>query len=90
MRRERPFSLVAAAATVTIGAAGLFTWGMAVGYSDAQAFSRLDNRTEMAGRGVCGARGHLVQEDGRYLCVYVNTDGTAAARPVFDSPIGAL
>ena len=90
MNRQRPFSLIAAAATVTVAAGALFTWGMAVGHNDIRTFAHFDSQSEIAGRGVCGTRGHLVRAQGHYLCVHVNEDGTAAARPVFDSPIGAL
>ena len=90
MRTQRPFSLVAAVAAVPIVAGGLFTWGMAVGNNDVRTFAHFDSQSEIAGRGVCGSRGHLVRVQGHYLCVHVNEDGTAAARPVFDSPIGAL
>ena len=90
MNNKRPFSLVAAAATVTVAAGALFAWGMAVGNNDVRTFAHFDSQSEIAGRGVCGSRGHLVRAQGHYLCVYVNGDGTAAARPVFDSPIGAL
>jgi hypothetical protein len=90
MNNKRSFSLVAAVATATLAAGALFTWGMAVGNNDVQTFAHFDSQSEIAGRGVCGARGHLVRVQGHYLCVRMHEDGTAAAQPVFDSPIGAL
>ena len=90
MKQQRPFNLVATAAAITVTAAGLFTWGMAVGHSDERTFAYMDNQGEIAGRGVCDTRGHLVRVQGHYLCVHMREDGTADARPVFDSPIGAL
>lgn len=35
---------------------------------------------------VCG-RGHAVNQDGRYLCVYVNSDGESVTRAIFDAPV---
>lgn len=75
----------------TIAAGAFFTWGMAVRANDEYAKALYSHQhQEFAGRGVCGESGSLVRVKGFFLCVYVNEDGTAAARPVFDSPIGLI
>ncbi len=39
---------------------------------------------------ICG-RGVPVNQDGRYLCVYINSDGEAVTRAIFDVPVkGAM
>lgn len=72
-------------------AAGLFGWGMQVGNNDAATFAVADEAILAAVAKQCGRRGHAVRTDAGFLCVYINNDGSAVTRAVFDNPVrGAM
>ena len=58
--------------------------------NDKQAFQDEDRRIAAALTPHCRPGRVIQDDDGRWLCLYLNHDGQAITRPAFGQPLGAL
>ncbi len=56
--------------------------------NDAKLFADARAAEHVAVQSACGRRAEVVKTAHGWLCVYINSDGTALTRPPFDNPVG--